>query len=102
MPRRFQDLWAARSTKASPSRRRTNRANFATFGGAQQLEQRALLAGVTAQYVDDYIKTDTNPYGNVGAKHTYANTGVGTLVLTIDAAGSNGDESSDAAGRKSE
>ena len=89
--RRFQDLWASRSTKASASRRRrTNRANFSTFGGAEFLEQRALLAGVTATYVDDFIGNNVD--GGAGAAHTYTNTDQGVLVLTIDSAGTNGDD----------
>ena len=62
---RFQNLWAARSTKATATRRRrTNRANFSTFGGAEQLEQRALLAGVTAAYVSDYTTAGAGTTGN--------------------------------------
>jgi hypothetical protein len=89
--RRFQNLWASRSTKASASRRRrTNRANFSTFGGAEFLEQRALLAGVTATYVDDFVGNNVD--GGAGAVHTYTNTDKGVLVLTIDGAGTGGDD----------
>jgi hypothetical protein len=88
--RRFRDLCAPRSDRSVAVRRRRRNDRFEALGFGEQLEQRAMLAGVTATYVADYLST-----GGTGATDnpfTYTNLDKGVLVLTIDAAGVGGDD----------
>jgi subtilisin family serine protease len=75
-------LWPRRSRPLAARRR-------SRVPACEQLEPRAMLAGITWSYVEDWVQTapsfTTAPvFGTKGATNTYGNTEKGVLVLTID------------------